>query len=96
MLVVVFLTPHQINDGQDAGGIQDADADEPGELFIAPALPHANDSPDVLPNDEENDYGDQHGQPGWELIWLHAARLPLPAPPSSAECYLPQKVAKDA
>ena len=61
MLVAVFLTPHQIDDGQDAGGIQDADADEPCELFIARALPHANAPPDALPNDEKNDYGNQRG-----------------------------------
>ena len=86
MLVAVFLTPQQIDDGQDAGGIQNADADEPGELFVTRALPHANDSPDSLPDDEENDYGNEYGQPGGELIRLHAARLPPPAPASSAEC----------
>ena len=37
MLVAVFLAPQQIDDGQDADGIEDGDADEPGELFVARA-----------------------------------------------------------
>ena len=86
MLVAVFLTPQQIDDGQDAGGIQDADTDEPRELFVARALPHADALPDAIPDGEDNDYGNEHGQPGGELIWLHPARLPPTAPPSSAEC----------
>ena len=86
MLVAVFLKPHQIDDGQDADGIENDDADEPGKLFVARALPHANALPDTIPDGENNDYGDEHGQPGGELIWLHPARLPPPAPASSAEC----------
>ena len=85
MLVAVFLKPHQIDDGQDADGVDEDDADEPCELFVARALPHANALPDTIPDGEENDYGDEHGQPGGELIWLHAARLLPPAPPSSAD-----------
>ena len=85
MLVAVFLTPQQIDDGQYAGGIEDDDANKPGELFVARALPHANALPDTIPDGEENDYGEQHGQPGGELIWIHVARLPPPPPPSSAE-----------
>ena len=86
MLVAIFLTPQQIDDGQDTSGIENDDADEPGELFIARALPHADALPDTIPDGEENDYGEQHGQPGGELIWIHAARLPRPAKASSAEC----------
>ena len=86
MLVAVFLAPQQIDDWQDAGGVDNDDADEPGELVVARALPHANALPDGIPDAQENDYGEQHGQPGGELIWLHAARLLLPAPASSAEC----------
>jgi hypothetical protein len=61
MLVAVFLTPQQINDGQDADGVEEDDADEPSELFVARTPPHANALPDTIPDDEENDYGEQHG-----------------------------------
>ena len=61
MLVAVFLKPHQIDDGQDADGVNDDDADEPSELFIARALPHADGLPDSIPDGDENDYWNQHG-----------------------------------
>ena len=59
MLVAVLLAPHQVNDGQDADGIEDGDADEPGELIVARALPHADGFPDAIPDGEQNNYGDQ-------------------------------------
>ena len=48
-VVAVLLAPGEIDDGQDAYGVEDGDADEPGELLVARALPHAGRFPNAVP-----------------------------------------------
>ena len=59
MLVAVPLTPHQVDDGQDADRVEDGEADEPGELVVPRALPHADDFPDAIPDGNENQHRNQ-------------------------------------
>ena len=87
MLVAVLLTPHQIDDGQDADGIEDGDADKPNELVVTRALPHADGFPDAIPEGEENEHGDQQADPDGEVVCIHVhglASLSRPTPASSA------------
>ena len=37
MRVAILLTAHKVDDGQDACGVEDGDADEPAELIVARA-----------------------------------------------------------
>jgi len=41
-----------------ANGIEDGDADEPGELIVARAFSHANGFPDSIPEGEEYNHRD--------------------------------------
>ena len=59
-----FLEKQDIKDGQDAGGIEDGQADEPGQLVVACALPQGDQFPDAIPDghkDENDDAQDEQG-----------------------------------
>lgn len=72
-LVAVFLTAGQVDDRQDADGVEDGDADEPGELVVARALPHADGFPHAVPDRDEDEERDQQAEPDGKVVRVNVS-----------------------
>ena len=61
---ILFLKTQNVNDWQNAGGIEDDEADIPRQLVVTRTLPHGNRFPDGVPDGQQNDYSDKQRDQG--------------------------------
>ena len=50
-----LLETQKVEDGQDADGVEDGEADESCQLAVARAFPQGSQFPDALPDYQEDD-----------------------------------------